>query len=238
MNAQIQPVPLDPGPVMALVSSALVSAAELVAQAERAEIKDEASLAVATDFIKICAATEKKAETARKAQIEPLNNHVKWINEQWRTVTSKVSDAKNMVNSKATVYARKVEAEMRAKQAAEKKALEDAAMKAAEEAQAKGHTEVAELIVTAAANTRDLAPAVVKSRGSMTGASSGLRDIWRGTVPETEIRNVCAAIASGVLPAALVEFRQVELNRLAASLAKEGTHHGITITNDRKLVAR
>jgi len=230
--------PLNPIPVMKLVAENLAMAVDLLSQAERAVINDDASLAIATDFLKICQSRSVTVETIRKGQVTPLNDHVSWINGEWKAVTTGLASAKAIVQKKATTYAQEVQAALRAAQAAQRKAIEDAAIKAAEEAQAKGRTEIADLILDSTANARPLVAAVASSRGSMTGASSSLRDFWKGSVTATDIRTVCAAIASGVLPTDIIIFNQANLNKIAKDIAKEGVYHGITIVNDAKLVAQ
>lgn len=230
--------PLDPAPTLALVSANLENAMQLMEQAERAVVSSIEELDKATDFMKICTSLVKRAEDLRTGAVAPLNSHVKWINGEWKPVVEKIEAAKRIVQVKATTYATRVQAEQRAAQAAAQKIIDDATLAAAQAAQDKGQTEIAELIVESAANTRQMAPVVTKGRGSLSGATSSLQGRWVGAVQPEDVKTVCAAIASGVLPASIISFSQGPLNMIAKEVARAGLYHGISITNGAKLVAR
>lgn len=241
MNATAEaqgPTIYTPATLVESMAPATKFAKELEDQASRAVVENDEQLNSATDFIKVCNAALNRAEERRTEQVKPLNDHVKWINEQWRPLRERIEKAKAKVQGLATTYAREKQRRLDEAAAAERRRIEEEALAAAAEAEALGRTEQAEQIIQATIETPTLPATRTKGRGGFTGASSSLRDRWVGTVAQDDVRQVCAAIASGVLPTDIVVWSQSSLNRLADSVGKEGVFHGVTITNDAKLVAR
>lgn len=130
---------------------------ELLAQARRAEIIDADSAARMTDLLGIVKAQLKKAEDARKALVKPLNDHVKWINNQFKDAGQALVEADKEGRDKLSVWQR-----------AERRRLEDEALAKALELEKAGDAEMAEVA---------LEPQKTVTRGNM-GATASTRSYW------------------------------------------------------------
>lgn len=213
------------------------NANSLVEQAERAVIDSKESLDKATDFIKLCIARRDRSEELRVSLVKPLNNHVAWINDQFRPVRERIEKAKEIVNKKAVAF-QKAETERLEREAAEEaRKREEAALEAAEDAQARGDAEVADAILDVASQTPGLSTKPSSGRGGITGASGSLAGRWVGKVVDRV--EVCKAIAEGrVSPDVIKDFYASKLNEIAKEIAQEGTFDGIEVKRDEKLSVR
>ena len=213
------------------------NAENLYQQAVRAEIVDAESFGKAVDHIKVCQSQHNSAEAQRKNLTAPLNNHVAWINDQFRPITDRITQAKTLMKGKGATWKiaedeRVAAEEKRVREEAEAQALKDAV-----EAEETGDTEKAAAIVDAAADTPKGVVTAPTGRGSFTGASGGVRKTWLGEVADA--KDVCAAIADGHLNLDLIkEFSKKAMNSMAKDIEKEGTFLGIKITEKKEMAVR
>ncbi len=213
------------------------NAENLMEQADRAVIESQEDFDRSVDHIKICQAQHTSAEEARKNLTAPLNQHVKWINAQFKPITDQLAKAKQLMKDKAAVW--KVAEDQRIKEEEERarKEAEDQALKDAQEAADAGDDEKAEAIMTSAADTPEAKQTAPTGRGTFTGASGGIRKTWSGEV--VDVKLVCAAIADGVLPEEMIkQFSQLELNKYAKGVNVESTTNGIKITERKDMAVR
>jgi hypothetical protein len=98
------------------------NANNLTEQAEKAVVTNAEEFATATDFVKICKSQFDQAEDARKAITGPLNDHIKWINDQFRPITSAFSAAKEKVSVKAAAWKQAEDKRVREEEEAARKA--------------------------------------------------------------------------------------------------------------------
>lgn len=208
------------------------NANDLVEQANRAVINDQGTFDTAVDFIKICNSNSTKAEEARKSLTKPLNNHVKWINAQFKPITDQIDQAKRIMNNKTTAYQKTERERLEREAEEERKRQEETALEEAEAAQERGDSATSDAILDVASNTP--APQEIKpvGRGGLTGASGGLKDNWNGTV--ASIKDICAAVVKGDLPESIIrEISKSGMNEIARNRKEEGVFHGIKIANDQ-----
>ncbi len=210
------------------------NANNLMQQAERAQVVDIESFERAVDHIKICGSQHTSAEDARKALTAPLNNHVKWINEQFRPITDLLNKAKKLMKEKGGKWKSEEDARVAAKEKQQREAAEEQAIKDAEEAIESGDTEKGEAIIDAAAATPHGETKAPTGRGEWTGASGSIRKTWVGEVHDAA--SVCEAIAEGRLPVSIIkEFSKKEMNAYAKTTEKEGISNGIKITEKKEM---
>jgi hypothetical protein len=181
---------------------------------------------------------------AMKAKAESMSSK----GEPMKTVKAKASasvmaKAKKAMNTKATDYQKKERDRIVAEEEAARKLAEDEALEQATLAAESGDTEKAEAIVQAAADTPQGTTKPAPSRGGMTGASGGLRGRWIGEV--VDVKQVCAAIASGDLPEEMIkEFSKTALNTYAKQHGEElskaavPTKFGLKLTLDESMTVR
>lgn len=98
------------------------------------QVDDEDALAYAAGALQQIRAFLKRAEEIRKSLVKPLNDHVKWINEQFAKATDPMKSADTYVSGQIQQYRTMVEA-ARVK---EQKRLQDLADKRKDRADAAG----------------------------------------------------------------------------------------------------
>ncbi len=150
---------------------------QLIAQAERAVIDSDESLAKGADLAKYAKLQLDKQEDARTALVKPLNDHVKFINAQFKPVTSAFEKAISTIKGKMSAYVEAREKRDRELMEAAKKAAEDMALDRAADLEAQGRAEEAKAVVAAAAELPEAAPKSAAVRGSLGGVGS-FRDQW------------------------------------------------------------
>jgi hypothetical protein len=222
------------------------NANNLTEQAEKAVVTNAEEFATATDFVKICKSQFDQAEDARKAITGPLNDHIKWINDQFRPITSAFSAAKEKVSVKAAAWKQAEDKRVREEEEAARKAAEEQALKDAEAASEAGDEERAEAILEVASETPAGPTKAPVARGQLTGATGSTKTNWKGEVKFDDIQEVCRAIADGKLPSSIIkEWAKKPMNDLAKQIGSEwpedqneGKHHGLTITKDVSLAVR
>lgn len=214
------------------------NANSLVEQAERAVIDSQDTFDMSVDFIKICGQQVNSAEEMRTAIVKPLNDHVKWINDQFKPIKTRIEEARGIMQRKALTWKQAEDKRVRDEAEAERKRQEDLALEQAAEAEAAGDEKLAEAIVDVAVATPK--PPVTRApsgRGSLTGASGGISARWKGTV--VDVKAVCTAIANGDLPNTVIkEFSKQQLNIIAKAHGKTEVKFGISIEEEQSLSVR
>ncbi len=242
----LQPKIQTPATLLTQSQPLIDNANNLTEQANKAMVSTVEEFATATDFVRICQGQINIAEDARKAIVGPLNDHVKWINLQFKPITEAVTKAKGIVSNKAAKW--KSEEDERVRKAAleEQRLADEQAIKDAEAAAEAGDDERAEAILEVAAETPAPVMKAPVARGSLTGATGSTRTNWKGEVKFDDIQEVCKAIAEGKLPSNIIkEWNKTVMNATAKRVGAEwpedqkaGKHNGLTIVKDVSLAVR
>ena len=159
---------------------------ELAAQAERAVIDSDDSASRMTDLLGIVKARLKSSEDARKALVKPLNDHVKWINDQFKGATEDLRTADALGRRKLNAYLQEKEARERAERERQRREAEERALEEASRLEASGKAKEAEALVDSAALIPE-APKSGPTRGAY-GASAAQQRRW--TFEVTDINKV------------------------------------------------
>jgi len=110
-------------------------ASKMVAYAEAMQVSSPESVAKATQDLSMTANLKKALETLRRSYVDPLNTHVKDINEVFKPITTQVGEADRTIRDKIDAYnsrQREIAAEAARIEALRKEAEEAAAKLAAE----------------------------------------------------------------------------------------------------------
>jgi len=200
--------------------------ANLLEQVGRVVIIDDDVLATAGDLAKVINTQIKKSDEARTALVKPLNDHVKWINTQFKETVGPLNTAKADLKVKMDEYvsARAIRQEAAAEEA--RKLAEKEALERAEQAEKDGDTDTAEAIVEAAADLPDTVAKAPIARGDL-GASTSAKTNWLGEV--VNLNEFLQAIIDGNIPPDFIEIKQAKLNALAVSRKVEKTNFGIKL---------
>jgi colicin import membrane protein len=102
----------------------------LVQRARALEVRTPQTADTAAGFLRDIAGAKRRSETARKFIVDPLNRHVKAINERFKTAAAPLDEADVIVRGKLLGYQREQEAARAAEQAridSERAAIEQAA---------------------------------------------------------------------------------------------------------------
>ena len=91
-------------PIESSTSSLVVLATALV-------VESQPDMAEGTDLLAQIKKTLKRSEEARDVLVRPLNDHVKMINAQFKTVTAPLADAERTIRQKMLTYATALEKE-------------------------------------------------------------------------------------------------------------------------------
>lgn len=200
--------------------------ANLLEQVGRVVITDDDVLATAGDLAKVINTQIKKSDEARTGLVKPLNDHVKWINAQFKETVEPMNKAKAELKEKMDAYVSERH-ERQEKEAAEaRKLAEQEAIDRASVAENEGDTDTAEAIMDAAA---DLPEAVAKkpiARGDY-GASTSTKTTWHGEI--ANLNDFLQAIIDGHIPPDYIEVSQAKLNSLATAKKVEKTNFGIKL---------
>lgn len=231
-----QPKIQTPVTLMTQLQPYTTNANELISQAQRAVIDSPEALAKATDFIKICSAQTKKADEIRKGLVDPLNKHVKWINDQFRPVTDALKEAKTIMETKGSAWQRAENARIRQAAEESRRLAEAEALAAAELAEKSGDKEKAEAVLNATIDMPDPEMKAPAARGDITGATGFTQERWTGEV--SDVKAICKAIANGDLPIDIVTFSRSAMNKIAADKKVEGVYFGIKIVKEENLRVR
>ena len=222
------------------------NANNLTEQAEKALVETEEEFATATDFVRICQGQIKMSDDARKKLVQPLNDHVTWINAQFRPITDALKAAKSKVELKASTWKRAEDKRVREAAAEEQRKADEQALKDAEEASEAGDEERAEAILEVAAETPAPVSKAPVGRGTLTGATGSTKTNWKGEVKFDDIQEVCKAIAEGKLPSNIIkDWNKTVMNQVAKQVGADwpedqdtGKHNGLTVKRDVGLAVR
>jgi hypothetical protein len=166
---------LNSDPVTVEVRPIKQAGASLAEQAARAVVETAEEAGKMTDLLGYVKAQLRKAEDARKALVKPLNDHVKWINQQFKDATEDLRQADEVGRFKIQGYERerarlaREEAERRRREE-EERLLAEAEARAAEGAD----QEADEILETEIPE----APKAAPTRGDF-GSSTVTRKVWK-----------------------------------------------------------
>ena len=165
-------------------------------QITRVEITDNETYTRAADLMKVNNSQMKAADDARKVLVQPLNAHVKFINDQFRPKTAKFTENKSNLQAKLDVWARAESARIAEEERIAREKVEAEALKAATIAEDAGDSETAEAIVEQAAAPEKKRSGVV-GRSSM-GTTASIKKVWGFEVED--VKALCTAIGRGEVP--------------------------------------
>jgi hypothetical protein len=222
------------------------NANNLTEQAEKAVVTTVEEFNISTDFVRICQSQINMSEDARKAIVQPLNDHVGWINDQFRPITNALKAAKDKVSGKAAIWKRGEDKRVREEAAEQQRLADEQAIKDAEAAAEAGDDERADAILEVASETPAPVARAPVGRGTLTGATGSTRTNWKGEVKYDDILDVCQGIIDGKLPTNIIkEWNKTVMNGLAKQIGAdwpedqdEGKHHGMTVKRDVGLSVR
>lgn len=242
MRPQIQ----TPATLLTQSQPLIDNANNLTDQAEKAMVTTAEEFAMATDFVRICQGQIKMADDARKAVVGPLNDHVKWINDQFRPITTALQTAKGKVEAKASTWKREEDKRIRDEAAEAKRIADEQAIADAEAASEAGDDERANQILDVASETPAPITTAPPARGTITGATGSTKTTWKGEVKFDDIQAVCKAIAEGKLPINMIkDWNKNIMNGIAKQVGADwpedqdtGKHHGMTVKRDVGLSVR
>lgn len=203
-------------------ANASMSRAELLlAEAEAARIIDSITAQEAADLRNTINADEKASEAARTALVKPLNDHVKWINDQFRPASTLRQKALDILRRTLAAWDDKqrqereeAERRLREEQAREQRRLEAEAA----EAEARGNIDQADEF-SARAETVAMAPTNLPPPETPAGIS--YRTTYRAEV--IDLGELLLAVLEGKVPPGAVVPDMRYINAAARSL-KGGVH--------------
>lgn len=148
----------------------------LLAQAERAVVRDDDSAGRMTDLLKVVKVKKAKSEGGRKALVKPLNDHVKWINQQFKDAQAPLTQADTIGRQKLGNYQREVEYQRREEAERLRREEESRRLAEAEAAEQAGDTDKVDQALDEAVHIPD-APRAAPTRGNF--GSSSTRKTWK-----------------------------------------------------------
>jgi len=140
----LQPKIQTPATLLTQSQPLIDNANNLTEQAKKAVVSTVEEFSIATDFVRICQGQINIAEDARKAIVGPLNDHVKWINLQFKPITAAVTEAKGIVSKKAAKWKSEEDERVRLAAVEEQRLADEQALRDAEAALEAGDEERAE----------------------------------------------------------------------------------------------
>jgi hypothetical protein len=212
------------------------AAENLEAQAERAVIDSEDAWQRGSDFETICQQRWDQLEALRKAAKGPVDDYGKLIQSLFVPILARYKAAREKVNAKRLTFYKTEGAKRQAAAEAVRRANEEAALKLAEEAQKSGDAAGAAAILEVATMTPKSVPALRLGGTNTFGKSSNVTKRWTATVENP--MEVLKAILAGNVPISIVDWKQVELNKVAASLKVEKSVFGLKIQQAENLQQR
>lgn len=209
-------------------------ASRFLEKANQIVVLDQAGLGVAAQYLRENKAEQKRLDDQRRNMVDPLNGVVKQINALFKPVTETLAEAERIVKGAVSTYQiaeqRRIAAENAAREELarkERERLEQRALKAQEQ----GKAEKAEALMTQAATT---VAVVAEAPAKVAGIST--RMAWVAEV--IDVREVCRQIADGHLPPTIVDFKPVELNRIATSYQNTREFSGLRISQKPVVASR
>lgn len=169
-------------PIESSTSSLVVLATALV-------VESQPDMAEGTDLLAQIKKTLKRSEEARDVLVRPLNDHVKMINAQFKTVTAPLADAERTIRQKMLTYATALEKERQEEAERARRAEQERALEAAAALEAAGKIVEAEVTLSFAAEAK-AEVARVEPTTTDAGNTTSIRKIWKhevvdfGAVPD------------------------------------------------------
>ena len=198
-------------------------------------IVDEDSNVLAVDCLSKIKTLAKSVETERTATVIPFNILVTRINGIFKPISASLSGAEGVIKGKMVVYANEKETKRKAEEALlrlaaaqSEKAAQEAHRKAVAEAEAEA-LRTAKPVETPAYVAP--APFVATKQETVSQGYVGktvLTSTWKGEV--VDVKAICKAIADGLLPVEMVQFKPIELNKYAKEIGIEGVWSGIKVS--------
>lgn len=148
------------------------AAGELLDQVNRAEVKDDASADTMTDLVKYAKTQFKKAEDARKRLVKPLNDHVKWINGEFKKATEPLAEVEKIAKGKLGTYMAEKRREQEEEARKQREAEEAKRLAEAEALEQQGDAEGAEAKLNEAVDVPEQSQAPAVQRGNYGGTAS------------------------------------------------------------------
>lgn len=213
-----------------------VAATELEAQSDRAVINSVDKYQTGSEFLSFCAMNWDQLEALRVSVKRPIDDYAKFIQSLFVPLQNRFTAAKKSVADKMLVFKQAEDARAAAEQERIRKANEEAALKLAAESEARGDTAGASALLDVA--TMMPAPVVAPrlgGRNSM-GRSTGTTKRWVGSVENPMV--TLKAIIDGKVPISIIEWKQAELNKIAAALKVTATVNGIKMEQSETLGQR
>jgi hypothetical protein len=212
------------------------AATKLEAMAERAVIDSEDAYQRGSDFETICRQRFDQIETLRKATKKPIDDYGKLVQSIFLPIQERFTAARAKVNAKRLTFYKAEEKKRLDAAEAIRKTNEAAALKLAEEAEKSGDAAGAAAILDVATMPAQ-AVAPLKLGGTNTyGKSTNLTKRWTASVDNPMA--LLNAILAGNVPISIIEWKQVELNKVAASLKVEKTVFGLKVYQTESLGQR
>ena len=203
------------------------SADNLKQQVERAVIESNENQATAGDLMKLINNQINKQEEVRTALVKPLNDHVKFINDQFRPHMTILTNAKGALKLKMDAWAASETKRMRAEAAEKQKAAEEELLKRAIQNEENGNTEGAEALMDVAETVTKQAPVKTPiARGNL-GSSVSTRSTWHYEIVNK--LEFIKAVAEGKLPLDAVLPNDKFLKDLATKKKIEKTNYGVRL---------
>jgi len=216
-------------------SALSAQAARFLESAKQITITDQPSLEFAAKYLTDNKAEQKRLDAERVELVDPLNKVVKRINGMYKPVLDVLGQAETIVKRAIGSYQQEQERiareeAARAEEAARKE--RERLEKQAEKLEAKGKTEQAQDKLEQAASVVAVIPQATPAK--VVGISSS--KVWKAEVTDTVA--VCKLIAEGVLPPTLVDFKAIELNRVATTWQNTREFAGLRIYSDVRVASR
>lgn len=212
------------------------AANNLETQAARAVIDSEAAYQKGTDFLTVCQEQWQQLEDLRKATKGPIDDYGKFIQSIFIPIQARVLAAKSSVNGRMLTFYRAEEKKRQDAAEAQRRANEEAAQRLAEDAQKRGDHATADAILDVA-TTAPVPVAAPRIGGTNTyGKATNVVKRWTASVEKP--MEVLQAILDGKLPISLIDWKQVELNKVASQLKVEKTVHGLKVFQSETLQQR
>lgn len=208
----------------------------LEAQAIRALIDSEAAYQKGSDFETVCSDNWTQLETLRKATKGPIDDYGKFVQSLFVPLQTRFADTKSIVNAKRLAWFKAEQKRQEDAAEAVRKANEEAAQKLAEQAEKSGDTAGAEAILEVATMAPTLRPTMRVGGRNTFGKSDSLAKRWTASVENP--MEVLKAILEGKVPISVIDWKQVEFNKIASQLKVEKTVFGLKIYQTESLQQR
>lgn len=197
------------------------------AQAGRAVIDSEESWQRGSDFLTVCDEQWNQLETLRKATKGPIDDYGKFIQALFVPLQTRFKLPRGEVAGKMDTFRKAEETRRKVAAAAVQKANEEAAAKLAQEAEDRGDTAAASAILEVA-TLAPVAPAPMRLGGTNSfGKSTHTVKRWTASVENP--MELLKAIFDGRIPISVIDWKQLELNKVAAALKVEKTVFGLKV---------